>query len=375
MNALETGPLVLLLLAFLRVFRMLILRPLREQTTAQWAGIGVLLGLLFWTRNDMIFIVAAVACQRLVHAFAAASGSRRTLVFHAAIAVSVSGLIALPWVAFNYFEFGHLMPISGIVEAGMRSGPFSNVAPALRAMAVTMYAVVPGVPIVLRVAPDAVPVLIAIILTVIPFAVWAKWARARWPMETSDTTLVILVYGSALFLFYAFFFGAKWALIRYFFPLTPLLGIFVAGVADAVATQSRRIGMRTAALAGVVSTLILGLGMGWRVYSAVSPPHELSEWVTKNVPADVWVGAYQSGMVGYFHDRTINLDGKVNPGVYEARRAGTLRDYLAQSPTEYILDWPQNMTNESEAMEGNFSPIVVEEGIVVFRRSRAESGE
>ena len=101
---------------------MLILRPLREQTTAQWAGIGVLLGLLFWTRNDMIFIVAAVACQRLVHAFAAASGSRRTLVFHAAIAVSVSGLVALPWVAFNYFEFGHLMPISGIVEAGMRSG-------------------------------------------------------------------------------------------------------------------------------------------------------------------------------------------------------------------------------------------------------------
>ena len=375
MNALETGPLVLVLLAFLKVFLALTLRPFRQQTLAQWAGIGVLLGLLFWIRNDTIFIVAAVACQRLILVCTAVSTIRRTLLLQAGIVVSVSGAIALPWVAFNYFEFGYLMPISGMAEAGMRPGALSNVVPALRAMAITMYAVVPGVPIVLRVAPDAVPISVAIALTLTPFAVWARWVRGTWPMETTGIAFVVLVYGGILVLYYTFFFGAAWSLIRFFFPLTPLLGIFVAGVAGVVATRSRQIPMRTVAVAGVVSMLILVFGMGWRVYSTEAPPHELSEWVAENVPSDVWVGAYQSGMVGYLHDRTINLDGKVDPGVYEARRAGTLRDFLVRSPVEYILDWPDNVMADIEYLEHNFLPIVIEEGIVVFRRNPASSSE
>ena len=66
MNTLETGPLILLLLALFKVLVALNSQPLQQQTPTQWVGIGVLLGLLFWTRNDMIFMIAAVACQRLV---------------------------------------------------------------------------------------------------------------------------------------------------------------------------------------------------------------------------------------------------------------------------------------------------------------------
>ena len=38
---------------------------------------------------------------------------------------------------------------------------------------------------------------------------------------------------------------------------------------------------------------------------------QVIDWVEQNVPDDTWVAAVQSGTLGYYHDRTINLDGKV----------------------------------------------------------------
>jgi hypothetical protein len=40
------------------------------------------------------------------------------------------------------------------------------------------------------------------------------------------------------------------------------------------------------------------------------------------------VGATESGTLGYFRDRTVNLDGKVNPAALNAIRAGDLRGYV-----------------------------------------------
>ena len=45
---------------------------------------------------------------------------------------------------------------------------------------------------------------------------------------------------------------------------------------------------------------------------------QVVEWVQGNVDDRVWVGAVQTGTLGYFHDRTLNLDGKVNPKALRA---------------------------------------------------------
>ena len=44
-------------------------------------------------------------------------------------------------------------------------------------------------------------------------------------------------------------------------------------------------------------------------------------------------------MLGYFHDRTLNLDGKVNPDMLSAILNEDRESYIKNMPAEYILDW------------------------------------
>ncbi|TCP39569.1 hypothetical protein [Rhodovulum marinum] len=87
---------------------------------------------------------------------------------------------------------------------------------------------------------------------------------------------------------------------------------------------------------------------------------QVVRWVQENVPETVWVGAVQTGTLGYWHDRTINLDGKVNPEALAARReTGTVLPYVVQdSRIDYIVDWAgvagwvaQDAAGFSEAFE------------------------
>ena len=67
---------------------------------------------------------------------------------------------------------------------------------------------------------------------------------------------------------------------------------------------------------------------------------QVVRWVDENVPPAAWVGAVQTGTLGYWHDRTVNLDGKVNPEALEARRRdGHVLGYVTQSRIDYIVDW------------------------------------
>ena len=58
-----------------------------------------------------------------------------------------------------------------------------------------------------------------------------------------------------------------------------------------------------------------------------------------NLNEQQWVGAIQTGTLGFFHDRTINLDGKVNPMALRARRQGKVLDYVVNSDIDYLVDW------------------------------------
>jgi len=78
-----------------------------------------------------------------------------------------------------------------------------------------------------------------------------------------------------------------------------------------------------------------------RTYFKETPqPHfQATEWVKEHVKPHEWVGAIQSGTVGYFHDRTINLDGKVNPEALVARQEDRLIQYVIDKKIDYLVDW------------------------------------
>lgn len=52
------------------------------------------------------------------------------------------------------------------------------------------------------------------------------------------------------------------------------------------------------------------------------------------------IGAFQSGIAGYFCPNVINLDGKVNAKALAAIRSGRLDEYLDQEGIHVLMDWP-----------------------------------
>ena len=63
------------------------------------------------------------------------------------------------------------------------------------------------------------------------------------------------------------------------------------------------------------------------------------EWVDANTEESTWVGAIQTGTLGFFHDRTLNLDGKVNPDALAARQRSQLDEYILDAPLDFLADW------------------------------------
>lgn len=67
---------------------------------------------------------------------------------------------------------------------------------------------------------------------------------------------------------------------------------------------------------------------------------QVVDWVQANVSPRQWVGAPQTGTLGFFHDRTINLDGKVNPDALKVLlKDGHILNYVLDSKINYIVDW------------------------------------
>ena len=80
------------------------------------------------------------------------------------------------------------------------------------------------------------------------------------------------------------------------------------------------------------------------------------DWVQKNVDERQWVGDIQTGTLGYFHDRTINLDGKVNLKALRARiERGEVLSYVQdETPINYLVDWVGIASWASMASEPRF---------------------
>jgi len=64
-----------------------------------------------------------------------------------------------------------------------------------------------------------------------------------------------------------------------------------------------------------------------------------SGFVKQYIPATMRVGAFQSGVVGYFNDNVINLDGKVNRRALKALQTNSIEQYIDEARIDVIIDW------------------------------------
>lgn len=330
-NCLETGLYTLALLGLATFLLRLSARP--QWTFGSCVGLGALLALAFWVRNDASLLVTAVCAARMLPALTRGFAGiwRRGLECFAIGATAVLG--ALPWLVYNKLQFGYLRPISGVAEASAYS-PGDNLLHI--PIAIAEYALI-TLPIPHTLESHPLAILGSVIVSVLVLCGSVALAQRLDP--AGRRCLAILGLCLATFVaFYSLAFGVGWFIPRYFSPFAPFLMLISVywGRQGLVAVDLPP--LRFAVAAGLLA-LVVGLSARLFIQGDHHAHFHVVEWVDQNVPDEVWVGAIQTGTLGYFHDRTINLDGKVNPFALEAKLAGRIPEYVVDTPIQFLADW------------------------------------
>ena len=339
MNGLETGMYYLAIAATLVYYFSLDLSGPAPMRGGQRLAFGLLLGLTFLARNDAVFFIGAVLAAHAFLGGAAGGGFGRRAV-DAVVAGSLSLVVASPWLIYNKLNFGSVVPISGSAQSHS-AGIGANLAmiPANLMEASLLYVRIPGS------LETSWPVVV-VALAVLAFLAWAAWSLVgRRSLRGGRFCVIALVFSAGIAGYYGLFFGAAWFVSRYLSALSTLLWpLCIASVYLLLAglLRERRAFMASGAvLASLLLLVAAGLAvLGFR--GGQSNGHrQVVEWVRNNVDEKQWVGGIQTGTLGYFHDRTINLDGKVNPRALRARiERGQVMSYvLDETPINYLVDW------------------------------------
>ncbi len=334
-NCLETGAYIASVLAVVLAFLGGLRQPAAPWSMRRCLALGALCGLAFWMRNDASLLI--LACCLTLAGIGIVHGPSLTRRLAEAFTIGATSIIvALPWLIHNKIHFGNIVPISGQSEAAFT--PFAANAPRLLWGIAEYVLLIGGIPGSLESRPV---VLAGCVLLLAAAVIVVAFIALRARLATRTLILLAAIYASGLCVFYGLFFGAGYFMSRYMFPLSPFLALLWAAIVYGICTapaSARRLPVTVAVWAPVLAVII---GLNARAYlKGDNQGHfQVVEWVQANVPADAWVGAPQTGTLGFFHDRTINLDGKVNPEALEARLRDAVPQYVLDREIAYLADW------------------------------------
>lgn len=357
-NCLETGAttLVPLLLALFFLRRKLDFD--RPWPVGDCVAIGGLLGLAFWIRNDAVLASVAVCSALLLSGVGRRGPGLGRRVLESASVGTTALLVVSPWLVYNHLLFGSIVPVSGISQGA--EGLAENLVrvPAILAEQISMVMLIPvrweTRPIVLVAASLAVLVWL---LGVFREAASMERAGRQW--------LGLLAVWATLHVgFYGVIYGAGYFMGRYLFPLSTWTALLSVWLVHRVWQRAGSPQPRLLAPLCLAAIVIVSIGLDARMFrrGRNNGHFQIVEWVDRHVPEDVWVGAIQSGTLGFFHDRTFNLDGKVSPPALRAKLEGRTFDYVLSHPMQYLVDWTGIATwLEDPAFDRRFELLVYDE--------------
>lgn len=366
-NCLETGAYALACLC-IALYSLRLPAGGRDWPLRRCMLLGTLLALAFWVRNDAALLVAAVCLARVLPALRL----RKPVPWRRWIEATVIGATALsgafPWLLNNRLGFGYWMPISGVSEGThVTLGENLGYLPAPLAEYASVILQIPS-------QLERHPFVIGGCSLVVLLNVLGAVAMTRRLTPRARAWMAVVGLWALLFVaFYGIRFGVGFFISRYFFPLSPYLALTTVFWIDAAWRASALSRVPVARALVGLSLLVVIAGLDLRLYlRGTEHQHfQVVEWVEKNVPDAVWVGAVQTGTLGFFHDRTINLDGKVNPYALQARLAQRIHEYVPATPIEYLADWPGiEQWLDKPGLRGRFELYVndPEQRLVVLRR-------
>ncbi len=301
--------------------------------------LGVFLGLAFLARNDAVFFIAALLLAHLVLPTSRSGETTRERLVDGLVAGSISILVASPWLVHNYLGFGSIVPISGTAQS--HAAAFGRNLPWLSAnLFENMWLWLPLPRSLETLLPVQLASLLAVVAALLTY--WLLWGRHTALRRRHFVAGLLFTAGFAGY--YGLYFGADWFLPRYFSATSPFLWLCAIGAVYALVvklapkTASRPVFAKCAV--GLLIVLAAGSAANDYRKGNTHMHKQVVDWTQQHVGTEVWVGAPQTGTLGYFHDRTINLDGKVNPVALQSLiTEGHVLNYVLTTPVDYIVDW------------------------------------
>jgi hypothetical protein len=394
-NGLETG---FVLFLYTCAWRYFAARPL--VSLARHLGLGALLGLCVLGRIDAVFLVVLCA---VVAALRTCEGGPSRLARFAAVS-GAAFVVSLPWWSFNLWLSGHLMPSSGtaqqilldelaedrlqrrlwfaVTEPLELMMPWFNlvlVAPATEAIGLAKLGqldLAGGLlqPVVLvRAGLALVAALVAAVLVL-----RVREEGGGRPRRTLAFGALLFAFALSLIAYYAY---TSFAVHHYWRYFSALMLVSTAATALALAALCTRVRFLTA----VVLALVL-VPVPLSVLVAHTDAITLHRYkgrrnsyyrqqvalVERAVPADATVASRNSGTFGFFRDRVVNLDGKVNPAALAYK--DELWRYLDEKRIDWFCDWPDHVAlalGEDPSTRG-WELVDREGGFYLYHRTASE---
>lgn len=324
---LETGLYLVLVAALLwAMLRTISDVTAKQPSPADGALLGVLVGLCGLARIDF-GIVAAITFGLLF------LRGRIGLAASALAGVMALGITA-PWFVWVRSVSDSFMPSSGpaqatLVDLGSAWGRGETM---LLAMAQNFA---PWAPLDYRKLASLVVVAALVSLVAMTCMI------ARRPFWRNGAAAVVTAWGVAVLVLPVVYFAFFWAAHFYARYTAPIAVITILLTAAAIAHTPNRI-HRNVATGAFVLLALVNAWAAWNTHhrGGIGDGHSVAAgYVAKHLPKDARVGAFQSGVVGFYNANVINLDGKVNVDALAAMRDKRVDEYVDEEHIDYVIDW------------------------------------
>lgn len=345
-------------------------RWMQTERDESWGGLavfGILIGLMVLARIDAAFLALALGLNELRRSRQRGFG---VMLARGAVLGVTALLVSAPWWLYNLIHFGSPMPTSGAAQQAwaLEWIRLEHAAWALRLVlmpwlfagaheqTIGVWIQWPFSPIG-EIRITAIGVARGILLAGVAVAAWRWWrqggiaaalaeigpAQRRRTCRTLEFAACLGVALAALVVYYALSFVAYWFYYRYFAPAA-LFAFVVAPIAlGRLFTGNTRPARRTVAGLVVVTLAVqtatlAALAQTGRGLGGNTVYHDQVALVRQYVPDDDYVAAGQSGTLGFFRERVINTDGKVNRAALAYQ--DHMWDYLRERDVKWFVDWP-----------------------------------
>ncbi|OGU39595.1 MAG: hypothetical protein A2X61_11170 [Ignavibacteria bacterium GWB2_35_12] len=333
LNGLETGLIFFLLLAFIRYYQ-----KIDKFNYKNIIILGVLQGLLVITRIDSVFLVIIFFIFILTKKEMA---FKNRLIF-ALLSGLIAFIISLPWWWYNYHYFNSIMPSSGRSQFGydFKIHRIFNILSAIAQNLVpdtyTFDRVIVGWGGIF--ARFGLVIFIILFLKIkLPGLIKKLSDNNRMNYRFLEILYVVTLFSIVLIFWYFLFSSASHFYHRYLCSIT-LIGQILTVIFISYLFVNKKIFYYslTSLLAMALVIITVTLHSGKLMNKSQFYKYQLP-LVMKYVPETEFVSASQSGTLGFFRKKVLNLDGKVNNDVLKYNKR--IPEYLSLKKVKWFCDW------------------------------------